>query len=443
MFSRRSRLLPILLIALIGVVGYRPLLGWLRSLPRVQEIRPDKATAIKPKGSAPPVAISENDWPGWRGALLTGMTNGSAPVLPFCVPEDVVWKINVPGHGHASPVVCGNDVFLLTSDELTETISLLAFEAESGTEKWMCELHQGGFERLHQDNTHASSTPVCDGTALFSVSLIQHALHVSKVDLNGNLVWQTEAGPYESFHGYGASPLLYQHLVIVGGDNHGRGFLSAIDRQSGELIWRTARQNLRSQGTPTIASWRGQDVVIYAGQSSVTSYHPLTGEELWQVVAAADETANTPTSSGDLLFTTGGYPQHCVQAIQLDGNHEIAWEQKVNVYVPSLLVSGNRLLAVQDNGVARLFETTTGKDCGTRRLGGDVSASPVGVGEMAVVINENGRVFFFRIADRLELVGQTDLGTPTYASPAIANGRVFLRTTDSLFCVDAPDMKMK
>jgi outer membrane protein assembly factor BamB len=237
---------------------------------------------------------------------------------------------------------------------------------------------------------------------------------------------------------------LYQDLVIVGGDNHGRGFISAIDRHSGELVWRTARQNLRSQGSPTLGTFEGHELLLYAGQSALTCYNPLTGEKKWHAEATAEETANTPVAANGLLYATGGYPERSVQAIKLDGSGEIVWEQNVNDYVPSLLACGDKILAVQDNGVARLFEAATGKECGTRRLGGDVSASPVASGDTAIVINESGRVFFLRLAKRLELVGQTDLGTPTYASPAIARGRVFIRTTDSLLCIDAsPAMRMR
>lgn len=440
MFSRRSRLLPFLLLVLIGVLVYRPLLAWLHSLPRVEEVHPDR----KPTAPAAPIAVTDGDWPWWRGPLHSGVATGGEPTLPFCAPDDVLWKIAVPGRGHASPIVCGEMVFLLTADETAESISLLAFDADDGSSKWTCPLHQGGFERLHADNTHASSTPACDGSGVYCVALTSAALHVSKVDFTGNVVWQTDAGPYTSYHGYGASPLLYENLVIVGGDNHGRGFISAIDRQSGELVWRTARQNLRSQGSPCLGSFNGHEQLLYAGQSTITSYDPLTGDKKWQFPGTAEETANTPVAADGLLFATGGYPERSVQAIKLDGSGEIVWEQNVNDYVPSLLVRGNRLLSVQDNGVARLYEATNGRECGLRRLGGDVSASPVAAGETAIVINEAGRVFFLDISDRLQLVGQTDLGTPTYASPALAKGRVFIRTTEDLLCIDAsPAMKMR
>src|SRR5262245_4889325 len=117
MFSRRSRLLPFLVLIFICVLAYRPLLAWLRSLPRVEEIHP-KGKTTQP---AVPIQVADNDWPCWRGSLRTGMLSGAEPVLPFCVPDDVVWKTSVPGRGHASPIVCNETLFLLTSDEEAET----------------------------------------------------------------------------------------------------------------------------------------------------------------------------------------------------------------------------------------------------------------------------------------------------------------------------------
>lgn len=434
----RSRLLPWLLITLVLVLAYQPVSGFLRSLRRVDEIKPS-VTAVPSVESALAIQVGRHDSPWWRGLDRNGIAKGPQPRLPFRLPEDQRWKASVRGRGHASPIVCGDVVYVLTADETARTILLLAYNANDGKPLWQCTLHEGGFEKVHVDNSHASATPACDGQAVYCTCLIDKALRVSKVDLTGKIVWQKVAGPYESYHGYGASPVLCDSLVIVGGDNPGLGFIAGLDRATGDVIWRTARANQPSHSSPNVAHTGGVDQLLYCGQRAIVSYDPRTGTERWKMSGASDETANTVATDAELIYVSGGYPQTQIQAVRADGSRELVWERKINVYVPSLLVSGERLLAVTDNGVIRMLSAATGKDLWTKRLGGEVSASPIAYGDVAIVINEDGKVLMFRLSDKFESVGELELGERVFATPAIAGGRIFLRTASKLICIDAAE----
>jgi outer membrane protein assembly factor BamB len=431
----RSRLLPWLLLTAVLVLAFKPVSGFLHSLRRVEEIKP---TAV-PSAGPLPIDVGPHDAPWWRGLDRNGIATGPPPRLPFQLPADRRWETVVPGRGHASPIVCRESVYLLTADETALAISLLAYRSDDGTLNWQRQLHAGGFEKVHIDNTHASATPACDGQAIYCACLIDKALRVTKVDLTGKIVWQTVAGPYDSYHGYGASVVLYDSLVIVGGDNPGLGFIAGLDRATGEVVWRTARGNQPSHSSPMIAHTGGVDQLFYHGQRSLVSYDPRTGAERWRMSGTSDETANTVATDADFVYVSGGYPQTQVQAVRADGSRELIWERKINVYVPSLLVSGERLLAVTDNGVIRMLSAATGKDLWTKRLGGEVSASPIAYGDTAVVINEDGKGVVFKMADQFKAVGEFELGDRVYATPAIAGGRIFLRTASKLICINGAE----
>jgi outer membrane protein assembly factor BamB len=431
----RARLLPWLLVALIAVLVYSPVRAWLKTWPRVQEIR----AAAPQDVVAPPIAVAAEDWPWWRGSDRRGVVAvEDASLFPFRVPDNVRWRVPVPGRGHASPIVCGDAVYILTADEAEQSIQLLAFDIASGEQRWSCLLFEGGFEKVHVDNTHASSTPACDGAAVYCAALTRGALRIAKVDLGGQLVWTAEAGPYESYHGYAASVVLHDRLVIVGGDNPGTGFIAALDRGSGDIAWRTARANQPSHSSPSVVVSAGREQLIYTGQQAVVSYDPRTGVETWRVKGTSDETANTVAADDLRIYASSGYPQGRIQAFAADGSGQLAWERNINVYVPSLLLVEGRLLAATDNGVLRMLDAATGRDLWTKRFGGEFSASPVACGNIALVINEAGKGAFIRLGDKWESVGEIDLGSPTFATPAIARGCVFLRTANELICIAQP-----
>lgn len=428
----KSRLLPILLILFIAAVlvqqNRRALRKWWRSVnpTTIEEIRASESPA---ENAAGPIA-EDLEWPQWRGPERNNHARPPFPPLPFSFEKHKLWQAKIPGRGHASPVIDTDQVYILSGEEEGETIKLLAFACEDGATRWTQPLSVGGFEKRHAKNTHASATPACDGEAIYCVYLQRGALRVTQVKRNGELGWQSEAGPYASYHGYGGSPILWKSLVIVGGDSLSRGFIAALDRGSGKLVWRTAREEAPSHCTPALVRCQGRDVVVLTGQQSVTAYDPQTGDKLWQTPGSAEETANTAAFNDTLVFATAGYPQTSIQALRGDTGEEV-WQRDLNLYVPSPLVFNDRLLVTQDNGVARLLIAETGKDRWTKRLGGDITASPVLCGDTVLLPNESGRMFFFRAADKFEARGEVDFGAPIFATPAVAGGRLFVRTDET------------
>ena len=200
--------------------------------------------------------------------------------------RNILWKVPVPGNGHASPIVCGGQVFIATADEQHQTQSLLCFDRQTGKPLWSRVIHTGGFMQKHAKNSQASATPACDGQRVFVPFLHAGGLWVTAVDLAaGDILWQTEAGPFVSEHGYGSSPVIWGSFVLVSGDSIGGGFLAALNRQTGALAWRRQRPNdgaNGSYGSPLIANLAGKPQLIQSGAGKVSSYDPATGEMFWR-----------------------------------------------------------------------------------------------------------------------------------------------------------------
>ncbi|HIN95496.1 MAG TPA: serine/threonine protein kinase, partial [Planctomycetes bacterium] len=268
----------------------------------------------------PEPSYGPHDWPCWRGSALNGMATGEAPPTNWSREENLRWQIELPFSGHASPTVVGNQVFIAAADEAEETQYVFSYDRSTGAEVWRSVIHQKGFMYKHSKNSHASATPASDGSRLFAVCMIQDGIWVTALDLEGKQLWQTKAGPFRSRHGYGSSPVLYKSLVIVAGDGNGGGFLAALHRKTGKLVWRVQRSHQASFCTPVIARIADQDQLLMSGQKEVISYNPATGKPLWKSSGPATTTANTLVWNDQLVFASGGYPQRSIMAIKADGS---------------------------------------------------------------------------------------------------------------------------
>ncbi|MGD0899291.1 MAG: PQQ-binding-like beta-propeller repeat protein [Thermoguttaceae bacterium] len=412
-------------------------------------------TLLSPTG----IAVSAADWPWWRGPTLDGKAAGPAPPTRWSQTENVVWAVEVPGRGHASPCIWGRRIFISTAvgeegelkQERTMPIfhpspdrgvqSLLCYDRTSGKLLWKTDVHHGDFPRRHDRNSHATSTPACDGQRVIVVYPHNDAVWVTALDLEGKILWQKEAGRLEGRYGYGASPLCYRSLVIVSADHLGQSYIKAFDRATGRLVWEKPRKTGYSFSSPVVARMAGRDQLLLSGNNLVTSYEPSGGEVLWTCPGPANTTASTMAWLDDLALATGGDPQTGITCIRGDGRGDVgqshvAWQNSIKDYVPSPLVVEDRLLVVKDTGVAMCFAARTGQKLWEERLrGGGFSASPVLAGGLVWVPNEAGRMFVFKAGRQFEPVAENDLADGGFASPAICGGQLFLRTLHHLYCI--------
>jgi outer membrane protein assembly factor BamB len=388
------------------------------------------AAAAEPE----PIAVGADDWPWWRGPTRNGVARAEpAPPLSWSDKENVLWKADVPGRGHGSPIVVGDHVFLTAAEADRDTQSVLCFDRKTGRKLWQTDVHQGGLTKAgNGKSTLASSTPACDGKRVFVNFLNAGAVFTTALDRDGKKLWQTKIADYVLHQGFGSSPAVYENLVFVSADNKGSGALVALDRGTGERVWKRDRPKLPNYASPILLDAAGKKQLFFTGCDLVTSLDPKTGSQLWEIPGSTTECVTSTVTDGNLIFTSGGYPKNHVAAVKADGSGKVVWEIKTKVYVPSMLVQGGHLYGVQDGGIAFCRKADTGAEVWTGRLEGGFSASPILVGDRIYAINETGRTFVFA-ADPAEfkLLATNAIAGETMATPAICGGRIYLRTAVS------------
>lgn len=253
--------------------------------------------------------------------------------------ENVLWKAKVPGRGHASPTVVGNRIFLATADEQREIQSVLCYDRVHGRQLWQADVHTGGLERKgHQKSSQASATVASDGERIFVNFLHDGAIYTTALDLKGKQLWQTKVSDFVVHQGFGSSPAVYESLVLVSTDNKAGGVVAALDRRDGTIVWQQSRPHLPNYTSPVVLSVAGRDQLLVAGCDHISSFNPLSGEQLWEIAGSTTECVGSIVTDGELVFASGGYPDKLTLAVRGDGSGKVAWQNTVQTYVPSMLV---------------------------------------------------------------------------------------------------------
>lgn len=381
--------------------------------------------------AAEPIEFGPNDWPWWRGPNRDGVADrNQKPPTKWSETENVVWKVAIPGRGHGSATVVGDQVFLTAGEADRQVQSVLCFDRNTGKQLWKAEVHKEGVQdEKNTKGSPASITVACDGRRVF-VNFV-NAGHVYATALDrkdGSQIWQTKIHDYVMHQGFGASPAVYKDLVLVAADHKGGGALAGLERATGKIVWKVGRPKLPNYASPIIHTIGGKDQLLYTGCKFVTSLDPLTGKTIWEVPGSTEECVTSVVTDGERVFSSGGYPINHVAAYLADGSGKVAWESKIRVYVPSLVVHDKHLYGVQDAGRAICFECATGKVLWDELLGGTFSSSPVLVGDRIYATNEKGVTYIYKATPaKLELEQKNQLGDDVLATPTICGGRIYHR----------------
>ncbi len=387
-------------------------------------------------GSLFATAPDLEDWPFWRGPNSNGVAVANQdPPVEWSAGESVVWKTKVPGRGHSSPTVVGNRIFLATADEANQKQGVLAFDRETGERLWITEISSGGFPKQHKKNTHATGTIACDAERLFVTFHSHKKITLAALSVDGEKLWTKAVGPFNPQlyeYGYAPSPILYGSTVIVAADYEKGGWLMALDGTTGEEVWKTKRPSMLSFSSPVVADVAGREQLLISGCGLVASFDPQTGKPLWDVQATTMATCGTIVWDGDRVFASGGFPKPETVCVKADGSKEIVWKNNQKCYEQSMIVADGHVYCVTDKGVAYCWRGSDGQEMWKERLSGPISASPVLVGDTIYQSNEKGTTYVFKAnPDKFEEVAVNRLGDESFASPAICNGRIYLRVADT------------
>ncbi len=401
---------------------------------RVQE--PDSVHMIAVEGEG------ARYWPRWRGPSGQGVVEGASYPDHWSETTNVVWRTAVPGSGNSSPIVWDDRIFLTTGRTGGRRLSVLSFRRSDGELLWETEVAPGGRAHAHQKNGPAPATPTTDGERVYA-SFGSRGLVA--VDFDGALVWQTELGAIDNYHGPAGSPLLYKDRVIIYQDQRGGGFVAAYDARTGAQVWRTARGASVGWGTPVALRVGDHDELIVSSQGTVNAYDPANGDELWSCDGNLFEVIPTPAVGAGLIFCASGRAGPTL-AIRPGGRGDVtdthvAWQtSRGSPFVPSPLVYGDYLYTVNDMAsIVTCFEAATGRVMWQQRLGSarreSFSASPIAVDGKVFFTNDEGQTFVLRAGPEFELMHTNDIGARTLASPALVDGYWYIRTADELLAI--------
>ncbi|OYP28374.1 PQQ-binding-like beta-propeller repeat protein [Rhodopirellula sp. MGV] len=378
--------------------------------------------------------FSETDWPWWRGQTRQGVAfDTKTPPLHWSETENVVWKTPLPGRGHGAPILLGDRVYLITADKQQRKELLLCLDRETGKQVWETVVHEGEFFRVdsrepNQKASWASSTPATDGKRIFVNFYCDKAVYTSAVTLDGEMAWQTKVCDYQIHQGFGSSPAIYENLVIASADNKSGGSIVAMDRETGEVVWRRERPQQPNYASPIILNVAGKDQLFMTGCDLVTSLDPMTGKTNWEIDGSTTECVTSTVTDGKHIFTSGGYPKNHVAAVNADGSGKVEWEVNTRDYVPSMLEKDGYLYMSLDAGVATCVNAADGETMWKSRLGGEFTASPVLVGDLIYATNEDSETFIFKATpEDFEKVATNKLSGTTFSTPVISDGKLYLR----------------
>ena len=404
-------------------------------------------------------ARAEN-WPGWRGPRGDGSSQEKNVPTTWdgTTGRNIAWKVEVPGTGHASPVVWSDRIFLASCLEDQSDRLLVCLDRRNGKMLWQRSVMKSPLEKKHHLNSYASSTPATDGKLVY-VSFLEGSkageaqgarMAVAAYDFDGNRKWLVHPGTFSSVHGYCSCPVLFEDKVIVNGDHDGDAYLVALDRASGETIWKVPRENkTRSYCTPIIRQIDGRWQMILSGSKCVASYDPHDGSRHWIIDGPTEQFVASMVYNGDLLVLTAGFPDHHILAIKPDGEGNVTdthviWRTTKNCsYVPSPIVAGDYFLVVSDEGIGSCYRAATGKRVWYERLGPHFSASLVTAGGLVFFLSDEGVTTVVKPADKYKEVAKNPLGEACYASPAISQGQVYLRGVRHLYAIGGKEVAQK
>lgn len=391
-------------------------------------------------------AAAEDTWPGWRGPRGDGSSLDSQVPVKWSLPENLLWKTRIPGGGHASPIVWKDAIFLVSALPDSGERVLLRSDAENGNLQWQSVVLAAPLERIHHLNSYASSTPATDGERVYVSFLDGEEMFIAAYDFEGQRIWAVRPGPFSSMHGYCSSPVLWKDLVIVNGDHDGDAYIVALEKQSGEVVWKTDRPNkTRSYCTPIIRDIDGRNQLILSGSKCVASFDPDTGKQHWIIDGPTEQFVASLVYNGRLLFMTCGYPDRHMLAIDPRGSgnvtdSHIVWRTDEQcAYVPSPLALDDYFLVVADSGRASCFDSKTGKRHWLEKLGREHSASLVSARGCAFFTSNSGTITAVKPGKELDIVARNELGEEVRASPAIGNGRWYIRGIEHLYCIGKTD----
>jgi outer membrane protein assembly factor BamB len=423
-----------------------------------------------------PAILKADDWPHWRGPQASGVSAEPSLPIRWSTAENIAWKAPLAGAGISTPIVSGDRVYVTSqlgtgisrqgprlvqggdaaamgerplggtrgADPAKTVFVVEAFSRSAGARLWERRIEaEGELTPTHEKHNLATPSPVTDGKLVFALFGTGQLVAINP---NGSVAWQRhlgrDHGAFDVQWGHGSSPVVHNGSVILLCDHPSSSYLLALDAQTGKERWKADRGKGRSSySTPLVVPGASGDEIIVNSSERLDAYDARTGQFLWHTGDANRFPVPSAVYHDGIIYTSRGYRSGPYMAIRPGGRGDVTathvlWTVATGApYVSSLLHYQGIIYMANDVGVLTAVDARTGERVWQQRVDGVFSASPVGGGGHVYFVSENGDTVVVRAGRAPEVVGRNSVGERALASPAISNGRLFLRTDDHLIAV--------
>lgn len=392
------------------------------------------------------------DWPQFRGPDGQGHSDQTGIPIHWKEGENITWKTAVPGEGWSSPVIAGDQVWMTSAEADGKSLHAICIDKRSGKLLHNVEvLTPQDAGPLHRLNGYASPTPVLDGERVYTHFGPRGSVCL---DTTGKIIWKNNSFKYNVIQGAASSPILHGDMLILTCDGIDNQFIVALDKRTGKIKWKQPRAHLEaaakkrsiakmSYSTPLIQRINGVPQLVCSGADHVASYDLKTGAEIWWMPYDGFSIVGRPSYGNGLFYVVGSIRQDhfCVYAVRPGKGRlrddQIVWQRSISIpHVSSPLLVGRELFVVHDGGVASCVDALTGKEHWRERLGGNHDASPVEIRGRIYFCNREGKTTIAAASDKFEVLAINQLKGTFKASPAIADGALFLRSDTHLYRIE-------
>ena len=414
--------------------------------------------------------VTAQHWPQWRGPDGLGVSADTDIATRWGPGENIAWRAPLAGLGTSTPVIWGDRIFLTsqlgtgpidergaqfpgtrraTSRGRADGVTLLvqAFRREDGRVEWEHRLTADGhLPAVHRNHNFATPSVVTDGDRLFAWFGTGQLV---ALDLEGHKLWSRHIGqdyaPFDVLWGHGSSPQLYEDLLILQCDHPAAAYLLALDTATGEERWMVDRGPLlRAYSTPLVVATDDGDQLIVNSSRWIDAYDPRTGQTRWRAGSTVELATGMPIYDDGVIYSTRGYSSGPYLSVETGGRGDVSethvrWRHATRApYVSSMLLYRGLLYMATENGILTITDPDTGDPVARTRLNGVYIASPVAADGHVYVLNEDGETVVLEAGPDARVVSRNALGERALASPAIAHGRIYIRTDQHLFAI-GPD----
>ncbi|MFP6765122.1 MAG: PQQ-binding-like beta-propeller repeat protein [Planctomycetaceae bacterium] len=421
-----------------------------------------------------PLAAAD-EWPQFQGPLGNGHSTAKDLPLTWSETENVTWKVAVPGGGHSSPVISGNDIWVtvsvekkLTADQQKERLSKVknsrgleiagglslrasCFDRDSGKLRHSIELFQVvAPEPIHALNSYASPSPILENGKLFCHFGTYGTCCVDTE--SGQIQWRNTEHHVDHQNGPGASPSLWQNVLILNFDGIDQQYVAGLDKRTGETLWTTRRSGKmpdraefrKTYSTATVLEDPRGAQVISPGADWVYSYDPASGRELWRASYGqlGFSTVPRPLIWKNLVILTTSFIRPRILAVRFDGSGDVsgthmAWIKDGQFpQKPSMLLVGDHMYFISDKGIGMCLAAESGREVWKERIGGAFSASPLYADGRMYFFDQSGKTTVLAPGNEYRVLAENQLEGGFMASPAAAGKALFLRTGTHLYRIE-------